>query len=96
MLSKVLVINGINDICIICSFRHQCSWGGNVYAFPIDLIIPRTFPMTAPEFYIRPEPGSRIFPIPNVVDESGKIISYLVQNLRSGVILCFLIHVSIL
>ncbi|KNB45143.1 hypothetical protein JH06_1265 [Blastocystis sp. subtype 4] len=78
------VINGINDICIICSFRHQCSWGGNVYAFPIDLIIPRTFPMTAPEFYIRPEPGSRIFPIPNVVDESGKIISYLVQNLRSG------------
>lgn len=67
-----------------------------MYVFPMELIIPRTFPMIAPDLFIRPEPGSRVFPIPNVVDESGKIISYLVQNLRSGVIACYLFHFSIL
>ena len=51
------VLNGVNEICLICSFRDQCQWGANMYSLPMDLIIPRTFPERPPELYIIPDSG---------------------------------------
>ncbi|KAK8821168.1 hypothetical protein WA538_005797 [Blastocystis sp. DL] len=79
-----VVLNGVNEICLICSFRDQCQWGANMYSLPMDLIIPRTFPERPPELYIIPDSGSRIFPIPNVINDNGKIVFYLINNLCSG------------
>lgn len=86
-------INNMNTRCLKCSINHYCTYYNQKYLIPIDLFVPNSFPYMDPILYIRPPAGiafptlsiigSKIVPVPNVVDAEGRIIYILVSNLKN-------------
>ena len=86
-------INNMNTRCLKCSINHYCTYYNQKYLIPIDLFVPNSFPYMDPILYIRPPAGiafhllsilgSKVVPVPNVVDAEGRIIYILVSNLKN-------------
>lgn len=83
----------MNTRCLKCSINHYCTYYNQKYLIPIDLFVPNSFPYMDPILYIRPPAGiafpllsiigSKIVPVPNVVDAEGRITYILVSNLKN-------------
>lgn len=86
-------INGVNTRCLKCAINHYCTYNNQKYLIPIDLIVPNSYPYMDPILYIRPPTGmkfftseilgSKIVPIPNLVDSTGRITYFLVNNIKN-------------
>ena len=86
-------INNMNTRCLKCSINHYCTYYNQKYLIPIDLFVPNSFPYMDCILYIRPPAGiafpllsiigSKIVPVPNVVDAEGRITYILVSNLKN-------------
>ncbi|KAK8826873.1 hypothetical protein AV274_5269 [Blastocystis sp. ATCC 50177/Nand II] len=80
-----LTLDGIPKNYIQCQFYHSCQYRGTTYRIHMELDVPSYFPTEQLALFIRPDVGSKVFPIQGLVNPDGRIIYQPIAQIGRGI-----------